>query len=41
MASHTSITDLMNMTVLRFYETWHAIRSVCERRKKQLEESRK
>ena len=38
MASNTSITDMMNLSVIRFYETWQAIRSVNERRRKAYEE---
>ncbi len=38
MASYTSITDFMNMTVMRFYETWQAICAVCERRNKHIKE---
>lgn len=38
--SGTSVTDYMNMPVLRFYETWQAICSVCERRAKAANERR-
>lgn len=37
MASNTSITDLMGMTIIRFYETWQAIRNICERKRQAYE----
>lgn len=33
MVSHTSIADLLDMTILRFYEVTEAIHSVLEMRK--------
>lgn len=32
MTSRTGITDLMRMPLGRFYQTWRALRAVCERR---------
>lgn len=40
MASNTSITDFMHMTVIRFYETWQAIAAINERRAEKLKEKK-
>ena len=41
MASNTSVKDYLDMPVLRFYETWQAIRAVCERKAKAMKETQK
>lgn len=36
--SNTSVAEYLDMPVLRFYETWQAIRAVNERRAKAMKE---
>lgn len=38
--SGTSVTDYLNMPILRFYETWQAICAVYERRANEAEKVR-